>query len=71
MRVPITSTKYLGDLLNHVEKRILKLLHPVMCKNLMKFSFCKKWVGEAMGTLQQPGMEVFEFFFCMVPTAHS
>ena len=49
-----------------MQKKFFKLLPPVICKNLMKLSFCKELVGEAMSILQQPGMELFENFFLHV-----
>ena len=51
------------NVLSKIQKEILKLLPPVMRKNLMKLSFCKKLVGEAMSILQQSGVKVFENFF--------
>ena len=51
------------NVLGNIQKEILKLLPPVMCKNHMKLSFCKELLGEAISILQQPGMELFGIFF--------
>ena len=54
------------NVLSNIQKENFKKLPPVMCKNLMKLTFWKKLVGEAMGILQQPGMVLFENLFLHV-----
>ena len=46
-----------------MQKKFLKLVEPVMCKNLMKLSFGKKLLGEARSILQEPILKIFEKFF--------